>query len=190
MLNHRKPKPQYSNVTDQLLLGLFRGALTEELARIRLSERLTEGCEFRDGHDQFEAPNFKACEESKWLRPANLDLVETEKSTGNVVSVYEVKSTESWDKKEFNVNGQCGIFMGLAAALGIPTYLIVVRLDRPPRQDILQENKSTGEVSVNQGAYNAELAHFMENAKFELYPSGQFRIYAGMFIVEGELIVL
>lgn len=185
MFKERSPK--LVNSTDSELRSYFHGELTEQIARIRLSHSLPVNHHFIDGHDPFEAPNFAAYNGTK---PKNLDLVQVDRQTGNVAAIYEVKSTRIPDKKEFNVNGQCGIFMTLAASLSIPTYLLIVTLDREIRQDVLKEDPVTKKTHVDANAYLSELNYFLRNAKFELYSSDKFKISGGKFIVSGTPVLL
>ena len=164
------------------LMGYLSGELTENLAKMRIYNRILLGHTLKDGHDPFEAPNFGR---HSGMLPKNLDLVEIDTRTGEVVAIYEVKSTTT-DKKEFNVNGQCGIFMSLADQKSIPTYLIVVRLDRTIRTDVLDENPTTKEITVNQQVLNLEIKHFSTSARFELYPRDQFEMKDGQFIASGK----
>ncbi|MCL4364808.1 MAG: hypothetical protein M1569_02865 [Candidatus Marsarchaeota archaeon] len=175
-------KIRHSSCSEKdLFMGYFYGEFTEHLARIKLSGMLQKGREFIDGHEPFEAPNFSALHSQRGIRPKNLDLVEIDSATGIVKAIYEVKSTLSSDKREFEVNGQCGMFMELARNLQIPTYLVVVRLDREINPDVLKENGS--DITIDHTTYSEEIRHFLSNARFELYDNGQFRIREGKFSI-------
>ncbi len=176
-----KTKPTSQRNTPSELLGYVTGQIAEELARIRIADITRSNYELRDGHEPFEAPNFTAY---NGMIPKNLDIVQINRGTGKVAAIYEVKEELS-HQREFNVNGQSGIFMKRASQLDIPTYLIVVRFDRPVREDIISEN-SSGHVFIKTDAYASEFEHFMNTAKFSVYPKSQFEIVGYKFIVFGE----
>ena len=160
------------------LQGYLRGELTEAVAKARLAPRIPRGHSIFDGHDPFEAPNFGR---NKGSMPKNLDLVVRDDDTGNVVAIYEVKSTTA-DKSEFNVNGQCGVFMEQAQSQGIPTYLIVVRMGRAIAPDTLRKGKDS-EPELDEDVFNYELAYFISTARVELYPSDAFEMVDRKFSI-------
>ncbi|MDE1859906.1 MAG: hypothetical protein KGH67_05255 [Candidatus Micrarchaeota archaeon] len=176
-----KTKPTSQKNTQSELLGYVTGQIAEELARIRIAHIINAKYSLLDGHEPFEAPNLTAY---NGILPKNLDLVQINKKTGNVAAIYEIKEELS-HRREFNVNGQSGIFMKRASWLDIPTYLIVVRFDRPVREDVISEN-SRGHVFIKTEEYASEFEHFMDAAKFSVYPKSQFELVGDKFIVFGE----
>lgn len=160
--------------------GYLRGELSEAVAKVRLAPRIPRGHSIFDGHDPFTAQNFGM---HKGAMPKNLDLV-VQDDAGNVVAIYEVKSTTSSDKSEFNINGQCGIFMDQSQRQGIPTYLIVVRMRREISPDAIRKGKDLGP-ELDEDVFNYELAYFVSTARVELYSSDAFEMRDGKFIVTG-----
>jgi hypothetical protein len=160
------------------LIRYLTGDFTEAIAKRRLSMVDGGGYRFIDGHEPFRAPNFPDVDGTP---PKNLDIVRIELATGNVTEIYEVKSTTT-DGNEFDVNGQCGMFMEHARKLGIPTYIIVVRMDRQLDEDIMHADEN-GDIRINKQVYESEFKHFLESAKIEIYQHDAFRIENGKFII-------
>ncbi len=178
----KSARKKYGPAGEAQLMGYLAGELTEKAVAAKLATIVGSKYRLVDGHDPFTAPNFGAHME---IEPKNLDVVQLDRATGNVVAIYEVKSTTDLEKREFNVNGQCGIFMARAVELGIPTFLIVVRLERRISEDVLRKELATGKVSVNPDAYMSELDHIARSSKVELYGADQFKMEAGKFVVSG-----
>ncbi len=172
---------KYGPANEPELMGYLAGELTEKAISMKLSAIL--GCRYTliNGHAPFTAPNFG---EYRGMTPKNLDVVQIDARTGNVAAIYEVKSTTT-DKVEFNVNGQSGIFMAHAAELGIPTFLVVVRMDRSISEDVLRKELSTGKVVINPEAYLSEVNHLLKTSRVELYDSARFMVEGGKFLVSG-----
>lgn len=173
---------KYGPAGDGQLMGYLAGELTEKAVAAKLANIVGSRYGLVDGHDPFTAPNFGAYMN---MEPKNLDVVQIDRATGNVVAIYEVKSTTDLEKREFNVNGQCGIFMARAAQLGIPTFLVVVRMERRVSENVLRKELATGKVSVDHSAYMSELYHIATSSRVELYGSDQFKMEAGKFVVLG-----
>ena len=176
-----KSAPRYGPANEQGLMGYLAGELTERVVSVKLSAILGSRYTLIDGHEPFTAPNFG---EYRGMTPKNLDVVQIDARTGDVAAIYEVKSTTT-DKAEFEVNGQSGIFMTHAAELGIPTFLVVVRIDRSISDDILRKELATGKVDINPKVYLSEVNHLLETSRIELYGSDQFRVEGRKFLVSG-----
>ncbi len=161
------------------VMNLLAGQLTQDVAMIKLAHRIPPGNEFRDGHDPFELTNFKS---SDGVMPKNLDIIEVQVVTGLLKAVYEVKPTAT-DKMEFDSNGQCQRFMELAATQGIPTYLVVVRMDRLLNPEIIRPEASTGSFELDQTIYDREMDHLIKTAKIELYTRNNFVFRDEKFVI-------
>lgn len=104
----------------------------------------------------------------------HLDIVVYNKN--EVKAICEVKTTKNQSKKEFGINGACGLFMVQARKKKIPLYFAVVRLNGLMPTEIITKK-----------GYNKVLKDFLkDNSKYkiEFYPETKFVIENGFFKIK------